>query len=116
MVLFKAGYEIGAIYLAGYSVECILKSLILANATVQRRSEIMDSFRGSRAHDFEWLRTLYRINGGEQFSREVASHFMQVNSWSTDLRYTAGSGWKGGAEAFLNSAQANIQWDDRRLS
>ena len=30
VVLLEAGYTTGALYLAGYSVECILKSLVLA--------------------------------------------------------------------------------------
>ncbi len=56
-VLLAAGFSMGAVYLAGYAVECILKSLILEAAHAPDRAGILESFRGGKAHDFGWLRT-----------------------------------------------------------
>ena len=36
-VLIEAGYTTGAVYLAGYGIECILKALVL-NVSTGRRS------------------------------------------------------------------------------
>ena len=51
----------GAVYLSGYTIECSLKALILA--TVPRREQdefVRDTFTTRTAHEFEWLRSLYR--------------------------------------------------------
>ena len=42
----------GAGYLAGYSDECILKALILERIPRKQRAEMLESFRGAKAHDF----------------------------------------------------------------
>jgi len=44
-----------AVYLAGYSVECILKALILAIVPRTQEADILAMFRGARAHDYDWL-------------------------------------------------------------
>lgn len=86
-VLQEAGYTTGAVYLAGYSIECILKALLLASVRKADRSTVLKSFRGSKAHDYDWLRIEYLAVGGSLFPREIARHFALVNNWSTDLRY-----------------------------
>src|SRR5579859_6130261 len=50
----------GAIYLAGYTVECFLKALLLASVASHRRKMLLEEFRGSRAHNLEWLGALFR--------------------------------------------------------
>ena len=47
-VLFRADYTTGAVYLAGYGIECILKALVLANTPKNELSAILKSFRGPR--------------------------------------------------------------------
>ena len=114
-VLFKAAFTTGAVYLAGYGIECILKALVLMAVPTGSRSDILKSFRGSKAHEYEWLRSLYLTNNGARFPREITQHFTLVNDWSTDLRYTPRSVRDGEAEAFLASAVAIIRWADGRL-
>jgi HEPN domain-containing protein len=62
-VLFEAGYTTGAVYLAGYGVECILKALVsLVNdwSTDLRynprsvRSDEAEEFLGSAAAIIRW--------------------------------------------------------------
>ena len=114
-VLFKAEFTTGAVYLAGYGVECILKALVLMAVPGGSRTDMLKSFRGSKAHEYEWLRSLYLTNGGARFPREITQHFTLVNDWSTDLRYTPRSVRADDAEAFLASAAAIIRWADGRL-
>ena len=114
-VLFETDYTTGAVYLAGYGVECILKALVLAAVPAGARSDTMKSFRGGKAHEYEWLRSLYLIGGGARFPREITRHFTLVNDWSTDLRYAPHSVRADDAEAFLASAVGIIRWADGRL-
>jgi hypothetical protein len=114
-VLLKAEYTTGAVYLAGYAIECILKALVLAAVPVGNRPAVMRSFRGGKAHEYEWLRSLYLTNGGARFPRDITQHFTLVNDWSTDLRYTPRSVRDDDAAAFLTSAVTIIRWADGRL-
>jgi hypothetical protein len=114
-VLFKADYTTGAVYLAGYGIECILKVLVLMAVSAGDRPDMLKSFRGSKAHEYEWRRSLYLTNGGARFPREITQHFTLVNDWSTDLRYTPRSVRADEAEAFLASAVVIIRWADGRL-
>ncbi len=45
-VLLEAGYTTGAIYLAGYGIECILKSLVLMAVPADNQADVMKSFGG----------------------------------------------------------------------
>lgn len=114
-VLYKAEFSTGAVYLAGYGIECILKALVLMSVPTGDRSHMLKSFRGSKAHEYEWLRSLYLTNGGARFPREITRHFTLVNDWSTDLRYTPRMVRDDEAGAFLESAAAIIRWADGRL-
>ena len=55
-VLYHAGFCIGAVYLAGYAVECMLKTLILNSLPEKDHETVEAEFRGQRAHQYEWLR------------------------------------------------------------
>ena len=114
-VLFKADFTTGAVYLAGYGIECILIALVLMAVPAGHRPDTLRSFRGNRAHEYEWFRSLYLTNGGARFPREINQHFTLVNDWSTDLRYTPRSVRADEAEAFLAAAVAIIRWADGRL-
>ncbi len=114
-MLFQASYTTGAVYLAGYGVECILKALVLASTPSGERSEMMKSFRGAKAHEFEWLRNVYLLKGGARFPSEIVRHFTLVNDWSTDLRYLPKFVRADDAESFLVTAAAIIRWADGRL-
>ncbi len=84
--LEEAGRTTGAVYLAGYGVECMLKALLVDAAPHGRRAEIAASFRGGKAHDFEWLKAQYRTIGGAAFPQDIREHFVLVSTWSTEFR------------------------------
>ena len=105
-----------SVYLAGYSVECILKALIMAVVPRAQEAEIVAMFRGARAHDFDWLRRLYAERGGAGLPADVVPHFARVNTWSTDMRYSPGTIALRDAKAFLDSSVEILTWADGRLS
>ncbi|WP_165221696.1 HEPN domain-containing protein [Aquisphaera insulae] len=114
-VLQKADHPTGAVYLAGYSIECALKSLILAVVAPTDTQEVLHSFRGARAHDYNWLRQTYRLRGGASLPTTVIQDFTLVDTWSTDLRYEPATLHEHEAKAFLDAAGRLIQWAKGRL-
>lgn len=105
-----------AVYLAGYSVECILKALILSVVPHAQEAEILALFRGARAHDYDWLLRLYAERGGPRLPPNLVPHFARVNTWSTDMRYSPGTMALRDAKAFLDSSVEILTWADGRLS
>jgi HEPN domain len=114
-ILLRSDRTTGAVYLAGYGIEWILKSLILSVVAPGRTVSVLQSFRGHRAHDYEWLRQQYFDNKGPDFPREINVHFTLVSDWSTNLRYIPGKMEVGDAEDFLVAADAIIQFVIGRL-
>jgi HEPN domain-containing protein len=113
--LLAAGRTTGAVYLAGYSVECALKALLIESTPRKDRASMAGSFRGAKAHDFEWLREQYRQVKGPPIPADVNEHFVLVGTWSTDFRYHAGIIRSDDAEDFLNSAKEIFDWADGRM-
>jgi hypothetical protein len=112
--LLKISRPRAAIYLTGYAVECMLKSLLLVSAPVGEWPEILTTFRGAIAHNIEWLRDqlirrIGRLPAGEN------RHISLVSSWSTDLRYEPGPGDADDAKAFLTAAESILAWANGRM-
>lgn len=105
----------GAVYLAGYSVECMLKALILSSLSPGRRNKMLDSFRGRKGHEYGWLMKQYHDGGGPPLPATVASHLALVATWSTDLRYQPGSVPPREARAFVGAVRGILIWADQRL-
>jgi hypothetical protein len=93
----------------------MLKALILASTPDGERAEMLASFRGAKAHDYDWLKAKYFAKGGPSFPSAVSKDFSLVDTWTTELRYKAGTSKRGEAEAFLRAAQEIIVWADGRL-
>lgn len=106
---------IGAVYLAGYGVECILKALILNALPMVKQSEILRLFRGDRAHDFGWLRSLYLQQGGARFPPAVVRAFDLVSEWTTEIRYVPKHLKPAESERFIKAAGEIFYWADGRL-
>jgi HEPN domain-containing protein len=114
-LLFRNERSTGAVYLAGYGVECILKALILSVVAPKNVGAILGSFKGHRAHDYEWLRSVYRQNGGASLPRETNRCFTLVDIWSTEIRYYPGTVKERDADRFITAAWALLEWADGRL-
>jgi len=105
----------GAVYLSGYAIECILKALILSAVPGAREHEILESFRGAKAHNYEWLRTIYLENGGARFPPDVNQAFTLASDWTTDLRYVPRTLTLREADAFLAASGRILRWASRRF-
>lgn len=114
-VLQEAFMPTGAVYLAGYSVECILKALIFSVVPLVQIEAVLGSFRGVRVHDYNWLRDQYRLRGGASFPGQVNRDFTLVNIWSTNLRYELAAFREPEAEEFLKSVGRIIEWAEGRI-
>jgi HEPN domain-containing protein len=114
-ILLRAEHTTGSVYLAGYGVECILKALLLSALAPVVRAVMLKSFRGARAHSYEWLRAQYLQNGGSRFPRDITEAFTLVSDWSTDLRYLPRTLKADEAEGFLAAAEAIMRWADGRI-
>ena len=103
-----------AIYLTGYAIECILKTLLLMSTPAGARAEVLATFRGAVAHNIEWLRdrVVQRIGRLPVVENRYIS---LVSSWSTDLRYEPGPGSPEDAESFLAAARSILAWADGRM-
>lgn len=114
-ILQKAEHTTGAVYLAGYGIECILKALVLNGLPEVRHKEMLRSFRGSKAHDFEWLRSQYYQIGGARFPSGITRSFTFVSDWSTDIRYVPKTIRPTEADAFMKAAEGIVRWANGRL-
>lgn len=114
-LLLGAGRTTGAVYLAGYTVECMLKALLLASASRRGRRQMLAEFRGNRAHSIEWLGMQYRRLVGTALPHGVTRKIARLAFWSTDLRYSAVAVKKQSAQEFMESVLVVAEWADGRM-
>lgn len=100
-LLFDNSYYMGATYLAGYAVECILKALILNSVPSSHQSDVAREFRGQRAHDFQWLRRRYAQTQAPGITEDIRRRLLYVSTWETALRYEPRKGKATDAQQFL---------------
>src|SRR5947209_4492480 len=81
--LLEHQFRTGAVYLAGYAVECLLKALILSSEPVVLNQDTMRMFKGSKAHDFVWLRHAL-IKRKVFVPRMIDDCLTQLDDWSTE--------------------------------
>ena len=93
----------------------MLKALLIDAAPRNRRAELVKSFRGAKAHDFEWLQKQYRALKGPPFPQRILERFVLVSTWSTDFRYRPGTIEQRDAVDFFNAADEIIKWADGRM-
>ncbi len=113
--LSKYGYTMGAVYLAGYVVECVLKALVVGCHPEHEQQGVITGFRGALAHDYDWLLRRYRTAGGATLPREVAEAFGLLEPWGTDLRYNPRTQFAGDEDEFFAAVTVVYEWARRRL-
>jgi len=114
-VLFEGGYFVGAVYLAGYAVECMLKALILNSLPAKDHESVEAEFRGQRAHQYEWLRLRYAQTNAPGLPAEIGRSLAFVSTWETSLPYTPGLGDRQDVLRFLAESRKILDWADKRL-
>lgn len=116
--LLDAARTTAAVYFAGYCVECMWKALIVTQAGKDKKAEVLESFVGSKAHNFDWLRALYYKCGGPPPSKkdkELGRAFNTVSSWGTYLRYDPATMAADDATEFVDAVRLIRAWADKRL-
>jgi len=107
-------YNLDAMYLAGYTVECALKALILDRTPpADRRSKLLMITRGKQMHYPETLGKLL-ADLGHPISKSVAARLRRFR-WSTDFRYESGRKNTSEALGFLKTAKMVYDWVERQL-
>lgn len=114
-ILVKNELWAAAIYLTGYSIECVLKSLLITLTPKNQRANIMVSMRDDFGHSLRRLRAGV-IARGARIPATVASHLLFASTWSPDLRYEPGPGDPAEAARFLSAAKVVMAWADGRIS
>jgi HEPN domain-containing protein len=107
-------YNLDAKYLAGYTVECSLKALILeVTPEAEREQTLKEISSGKRMHDPEILCGLLE-NRGHPIPKDFAKRFRR-SGWSTALRYETGRTDTGETRGFLKLAKTVYDWVEGRL-
>lgn len=87
----NGNYNVDAMYLGGYAMECSLKALILHRTPPAKREETFKKIaKGSKMHVPAVLKQELRRLGCEIPTR-LLSH-IDKSPWSPDLRYESGRG------------------------
>jgi HEPN domain-containing protein len=112
--LLRNNYTLDAMYLAGYTVECTLKALILEMAPSADRSATLTNITsGKKMHDAEILGGILK-DLGRPIPLELVKRFRR-SGWSTDLRYESGRTDTGETRGFLKTAKQTYDWVEGQL-
>ena len=114
--LLASRFNLDAVYLAGYTIECTLKALIL-EVTLPKNKEVMLTkiTSGANMHKVEVLIGILK-DLGCPIPVEIAKRLRQSQStWSTALRYQSGRIATGHTRGFLKTAKAVYDWVGRQL-
>jgi HEPN domain-containing protein len=112
--LLNHRYNLDAMYLAGYAVECTLKALILHVTPKGDRKDILKKISsGKKMHEPEVLGDLLK-KGGRPIPLDLVKRFRR-SGWSTALRYETGRTDTGETRAFLRTAKAAYDWVEGQL-
>jgi HEPN domain-containing protein len=115
-VLLRLNRTTGAVYLAGYGIENMLKALIVSSVPRSQEQQVLLRFRGNQAHSYEWLLQLYRVEARVAIPTHLHTHFSHVTMWTTGIRYRPETIEESTANAFFQSADAIMQWIEGRLT
>jgi HEPN domain-containing protein len=107
--LLVSTITLDALYLAGYSVECILKALIMHLTPAAHREETFVRLKsGAKMHYPEHLKEELK-NLGCPIPTDLVKRFRRFE-WSTNLRYESGRRPSGEVRGYLKVAAATIRW------
>jgi HEPN domain-containing protein len=117
-LLLQHKLMLDAMYLAGYTIECSLKALILElTPEAERPAKLAKISSGKKMHSPEVLFGLLRALGC-LLPLDLAKRFQPRPGelqWSPALRYETGRRDKGETQAFLKTAKAVYDWVEGQL-
>lgn len=122
--LFNAGRWRGAMYMAGYSVECLLKTKLMQMYGCRTLRELEDELqrRGVLAehatvftHHLELLLRLTQRLDSLRQNRILWPQFTLVNRWIPAWRYTADAANRQDAADFQEAVEQPMQWIENNM-
>lgn len=118
--LLKVGRYHGAMYLAGYAIECYLKFLICirfdaadlreATTRIAKRTGKQPQLMAPQAHSFDLLMHHAGLLEDLRRDKDFAKLFAVVNEWSPGWRYWAHKSTRAEAERFCSAVQKLLIW------
>ena len=103
-----------ASYLFGYTIECALKTLILAVVDSTDRPAVAIKIRGGAVwHDYR--RLLEELAGQSIYLPDDMKKRLMNATWSTDLRYDSGTVDHGETRGFLKTAAQVLAWVESEI-
>ena len=112
--LLQNRYNLDAMYLAGYAVECTLKALILDSTSVADQSNrLKEISTGKKMHNLEVLGAILK-DLGRPIPLDLVKRFRR-SRWTTALRYESGRTDTGETRAFLKTAKLAYDWVEGQL-
>jgi len=122
--LFNAVRWRGAMYLAGYSIECLLKTKLMRRFGCRHLRELEQELqrRGALAlhgtiftHQLEVLLRLAQALDRLRQNEPLWRLFNMVNRWVPAWRYTADLSTRGDAEDFLDAVERVAHWIEHNV-
>jgi hypothetical protein len=113
-ILLKADQPTGAVYLAGYVVELMLKALNLANTPANQQKRLLEDLKRI-GHNIIRLWELYQLKGGNRPPPDVVQALTLVGDWSSEIRYDPKEVPLLEAQRFLRAVDVVYRWADGRL-
>jgi hypothetical protein len=112
--LQERGYDLDAMYLAGYGIECSLKALILESTPQVHRTKMLAQITsGASMHRAETLAPILKSLGCP-IPLNLVKQFRRYG-WSTAMRYESGRRRSGEVRGFLKTVRATINWVEGQL-
>ena len=108
--LLKNRYNLDAMYLAGYAIECTLKALILELTPDSERVKRLDQIK---THNLEKLGAILK-DLGRPIPLELVEKFRK-SGWSTGLRYETGRIDTGRTRWYLKTVNQAYNWVEGQL-
>ena len=115
-LLKEHGFNLEAVYLSGYAVECGFKALILRRTAASRFESVLSMLTkaGAKGHDFQYLLEILRKSPIScSIPKDVSQAVKNVRAWSTNLRYEVVQIQAGVAAGFIASCEFIVQWTER---
>jgi len=113
--LLENKYNLDAMYLGGYTVECTLKALILDATPEDDREGMFDRIcSGHQMHYPETLKAIL-VDLGRPIPLDLVRRFRR-SGWSTALRSETGRRDTGETRGFLKTARMVYDWVEEQLS
>ena len=123
-VLLKASRWRGSMYIAGYAVECLLKTKLMQIYDCKNLRELDDVLQrrfvltaGSTTFTHQ-LETLFKLTPGYhrlQQNQDILPLFNAVNRWAPKWRYVSKRTTPDEASFFMDAVEKVIHWIDNNI-